>query len=62
MSPNWELFVVKQTLYFKDEQFVHESWVPFLESPENLSGPKSYFLKLRSTYSVKLVFSRVLKG
>ena len=35
---------------------------PFLESPENFSGPKSHSLKLRPAYSVKLVFKYVVKG
>ena len=36
--------------------------VPFLESPENLFGPEKPFEKLRPAYSVKLVFSYVVKG
>ena len=37
---------------------------PFLESAENFSGPKREepFVKLRPAYSVKLVFSYVVKG
>ena len=35
---------------------------PFLESPENFSGPEKPFLKLRLAHSVKLVFSVVVKG
>ena len=35
---------------------------PFLESPETFSGPKEPFVKLRLTYSLKLVFSHVVKG
>ena len=35
---------------------------PLLESPETFSGPKEPFVKLRSTYSLKLVFSYVVKG
>ena len=37
--------------------------VPFLESPENFSCPKSKnTVKLRPAYSVKLVFSYFVKG
>ena len=36
---------------------------PFLESPENFSGPKLFGpVKLRPAHSVKLVFSYVVKG
>ena len=37
-------------------------WGPFLESPEKFSGPKNPFVKVRPAYSVKLVFSYLVKG
>ena len=39
-----------------------KSWGPFLESPENVSGPKRHSIHLRPAYSLKLVFSYVVKG
>ena len=38
------------------------SWGPFLESPENFFGPEKPFVKLRPAYSIKLVYSYVVKG
>ena len=35
---------------------------PFLESPKTFLGPKKPVVKLRPAYSVKLVFSYVVKG
>ena len=35
---------------------------PFLESPENFSGPEKPFVKLRPAFSVNLIFSYVVKG
>ena len=37
-------------------------WGPFLESLENFSGLNSQCVKLRPAYSVRLVFSYVVKG
>ena len=37
------------------------TWDPFLESPHNFRAEKP-LVKLRSVYSVKLVFSYVVKG
>ena len=42
--------------------FYSRSRGPFLLSPENFSGPEKPFVKLRPAYSVKLVFSYVVKG
>ena len=44
-----------------DHLINYKAWGPFLESPENVSGPKT-FITLRSAYSVRLVFSYVVQG
>ena len=35
---------------------------PFLDSPETFFGPEKPFVKLRPPYSVKLLFSYLVKG
>ena len=37
-------------------------WRAFLKRPENFTGPKKPFVKLRPAYSVKLVLLYVVKG
>ena len=46
------------SLWFHDNANDNVNRGPLLESSENFSGPKS----LRSAYSVKLIFSYVVKG
>ena len=46
-----------------DDLIYFGAGAPFLESPENFSGTnEKQFVKLRPAYSVKMVFSYLVKG